>query len=360
MAMNKFLLLSVFTFAALTIEAQQFRGQWKGYFSDKSTSFQGWGGDRCEYVLEIETKGTTVSGYSYTYFTQGGKRYYTICKLTGYLNKAKKYIEVKETERTKTNVPVTIRNCFQVHKLYYEKGDGSEVIAGEWIPAPQQSGDCGYGYTFLERRSLYTMVPGYNRSAAPGNAVKKPASPPVAKAPVKSHAPIAKASPAKPKIQEKISDKPPIAANKEFQATITDKEDQRKKTEMITPSTTFMNRDLTVLKTIRVENPVITVNVYDNAEVDGDSISLFFNGKLILKNKRLCEKGYLMELAVDTDKFSNELIMHAENLGTIPPNTALMVVKDGTKRYEVRISSDLKNSGVIRFVYGGNHASATD
>ena len=43
--------------------------------------------------------------------------------------------------------------------------------------------------------------------------------------------------------------------------------------------------------------------------------------------------------------------MYAENLGSIPPNTALMVVTDGDNRYEVRISSDLQKSGVIRFIH---------
>ena len=42
--------------------------------------------------------------------------------------------------------------------------------------------------------------------------------------------------------------------------------------------------------------------------------------------------------------------MYAENLGTIPPNTALMVITDGHHRYEVRITSDLEKSGVIRFM----------
>jgi hypothetical protein len=43
--------------------------------------------------------------------------------------------------------------------------------------------------------------------------------------------------------------------------------------------------------------------------------------------------------------------MYADNLGSIPPNTALMVVTDGNNRYEVRISSDLEKSGVIRFIH---------
>jgi hypothetical protein len=42
--------------------------------------------------------------------------------------------------------------------------------------------------------------------------------------------------------------------------------------------------------------------------------------------------------------------MYADNLGSIPPNTALMIVTDGTKRYEVRITSDLQKSGTIKFV----------
>ncbi len=352
--MNRFLLISILIFSATAADAQQFKGQWKGFFSDKSTTFQGWGGDQCEYVLEIETNGSEVSGYSYTYFTQEGKRYYTICKLTGHLNKSKKYIEVRETERTKTNVPVNIRNCFQVHKLYYEKGNGSEIIAGDWVPAPQQSGDCGYGYTFLERRLLSTVIAGYNKRLPPNQAAGKssPANA-VAKAPVKTVSPKAAI---KPNAPSKPSENA-VALNKESKPVIEEKTDSRAKTDMITPLTSFKNRDLEVLKTIRINNPVVTVNVYDNAEVDGDSISLFYNGKLILKNKRLCEKGHSLELTVDTDRVSNELIMHAENLGTIPPNTALMVVRDGAKRYEVRISSDLKKSGVIRFVYGGaDHA----
>ena len=108
--MKQFLYLLLLVFITTQSTAQNFTGQWKGEFVDNSTAFTGWGGDRCEYILEIECTGTKVTGYSYTYFSDGGKRYYTICKLSGTLNKINKTIEVKETERTKTNVPVTIRN----------------------------------------------------------------------------------------------------------------------------------------------------------------------------------------------------------------------------------------------------------
>ena len=60
-----------------------FSGQWKGGFVDNSSSFIGFGGEKIDYVLELETQGSEVTGYSYTYFADQGKRYYTICKLRG-------------------------------------------------------------------------------------------------------------------------------------------------------------------------------------------------------------------------------------------------------------------------------------
>ena len=115
----------------------------------------------------------------------------------------------------------------------------------------------------------------------------------------------------------------------------------------------FERRKSDIIKTINVENETIKIELYDNGEVDGDSISLFYNGKVILAHKRLFEKPIMVELPVDND-IENELVMYADNLGTIPPNTALMIVYDGKKRYEVYMTSDLRKSAVIRFRHKNN------
>jgi hypothetical protein len=39
--------------------------------------------------------------------------------------------------------------------------------------------------------------------------------------------------------------------------------------------------------------------------------------------------------------------MFANNLGAIPPNTALMLIYDGKKRYEVRLSSSLEKNAAV-------------
>jgi hypothetical protein len=41
--------------------------------------------------------------------------------------------------------------------------------------------------------------------------------------------------------------------------------------------------------------------------------------------------------------------MHANNLGAIAPNTALMLVYDGKKRSEIRLSSNLEKTAAVRF-----------
>jgi hypothetical protein len=40
--------------------------------------------------------------------------------------------------------------------------------------------------------------------------------------------------------------------------------------------------------------------------------------------------------------------MFADNLGTIPPNTALMIVTDGDKQHEIRLSSSFEKNATIR------------
>ncbi|MEJ7675812.1 MAG: hypothetical protein WKF59_24675 [Chitinophagaceae bacterium] len=73
-----------------------------------------------------------------------------------------------------------------------------------------------------------------------------------------------------------------------------------------------------------------------------------------MSHKRLTDKPITLTLNSDADRGINELVMYAENLGEIPPNTALMIVRDGDNRYEARITSDTEKNGTIRFSYKPN------
>lgn len=110
----------------------------------------------------------------------------------------------------------------------------------------------------------------------------------------------------------------------------------------------FATREKVFQKEIPVNGDSIELNFYDNAEIDGDSISLFLNGKLIFEHVRLTEKAYTVKLAVSDLEESNELIMVAENLGAIPPNTSYMVALVGDKRYDAQLASTENSSAMIK------------
>ena len=99
---------------------------------------------------------------------------------------------------------------------------------------------------------------------------------------------------------------------------------------------------------IPLEGDSIELRFFDNVQVDGDSITLFLNDKLMFTHIRLTEKPFVVRLPVNELNESNELTMVAENLGAIPPNTAYMVAIVADKRYEVNLSSTEETSGMIR------------
>ncbi len=115
------------------------------------------------------------------------------------------------------------------------------------------------------------------------------------------------------------------------------------------PVVQLEKRDKDVIRTIPVENDSISISLYDNGIIDGDSITLIFNNTIIVAHQLLSNKPLTLYLKIDRGKSSNELMMYAENLGSIPPNTALMIINDGNHRHQVNVSSSKSSNGVISF-----------
>ena len=110
----------------------------------------------------------------------------------------------------------------------------------------------------------------------------------------------------------------------------------------------YAERENVVTDEIAVESDSLKVDFYDNGEVDGDSISVFFNRQLMAFNQKLGTRAVHFDIKLDSAKAINELTMFADNLGTIPPNTALMIITDGKKQYQVRLSSNLQKNATVR------------
>ncbi|MBP8115025.1 MAG: hypothetical protein KAY50_06690 [Chitinophagaceae bacterium] len=110
----------------------------------------------------------------------------------------------------------------------------------------------------------------------------------------------------------------------------------------------YKKRDKEIVNEIEVESDSLRIDVYDNGEVDGDIISVFYNEGLILNSQKLTHKSIRIDVVLDSTKEYNEVSMYAENLGLIPPNTALMIVNDGKNKFNIRLSSNLEKNATIR------------
>lgn len=104
-------------------------------------------------------------------------------------------------------------------------------------------------------------------------------------------------------------------------------------------------REVRISRIIEVQKPNIRIKVWDGGTVDGDVVTLFLNGKRILDKHRVNKSKYNVSVTLAED--NNFLILHAEDLGSIPPNTIAVSVDDGVKEQILVLSSDLKVSGAI-------------
>jgi hypothetical protein len=105
------------------------------------------------------------------------------------------------------------------------------------------------------------------------------------------------------------------------------------------------------IQEILVDTGDIRLDFYDNGEIDNDSISVLVNNNLVLSNEKLGLKPISLTVRMDDSRLMQEVIMKAENLGSIPPNTALLIVTAGKKRYKLFLKSTDKRNAAVRFIY---------
>lgn len=109
------------------------------------------------------------------------------------------------------------------------------------------------------------------------------------------------------------------------------------------------NRKIETIDAVYYKTDSLELTLYDNGEVDGDTVSVLMNGEVIMPRVGLSTNAVRKKISTVNTGDSIQLIMYAENLGSLPPNTGLLIVYDGKDRYEIRFSGDLKKSAAIVF-----------
>ncbi|MES2848509.1 MAG: hypothetical protein V4685_05605 [Bacteroidota bacterium] len=108
------------------------------------------------------------------------------------------------------------------------------------------------------------------------------------------------------------------------------------------------SRTTIVAKKIITQADSVKIVLYDDGEIDGDIVTIFDNGKIVVNKLTLTKAPYQIMLALPIDGAVHTIELMAENEGSIPPNTAYMLVLADDKRIEIKASSDkLSNAAIV-------------
>src|SRR5690606_35085895 len=111
----------------------------------------------------------------------------------------------------------------------------------------------------------------------------------------------------------------------------------------------MLERKLASPHIVHFTSDSLVLALYDNGEIDGDTVSVSLNGVMILEKQGLKTAALKKTIPVPSGTDEMTMILFAENLGKYPPNTGLLVVRDGDNVYQVHFSADLTQNAAIIF-----------
>jgi hypothetical protein len=127
------------------------------------------------------------------------------------------------------------------------------------------------------------------------------------------------------------------------------KAEPEKAAPVVKAAVDIVNRTIETIQSVNYVSDSLVLTLYDNGEVDGDTVSVLMNGELIMPRVGLSTNAVRKTIYAKDIPDSIQIVMYAETLGSLPPNTGLLIVYDGTERYEIRFSGDLKKNAAIVF-----------
>lgn len=357
--MKKIFLLLLLLIPILHTSAQDLTGIWRGTFY--STKLENMFGSDNKYEVQIDNAGRACKGVTYSY---QNTRFYGKASLIGMWSPSSKNIVFKEDKLLEYKIQgddggVYMFTCY----LSYRKESNKEILEGDYTSVHYKTGkDGGSGKIYLEKVPVSDFkkedfIIKKEKKEQKEQQQKQQLPPPVKPKKeniVKKTPPVIKKTP--PVTPPKKTTPPPsLPPKKEDPPQDVVKNDPIiKKPEIIKPAElpkVLTERKNELVKTIFTPGPEISIELYDNGEIDGDIISVFQNGRLIASHQTLSTTPITLKVKIDENNPDQEIVMVAENLGTIPPNTALMIVKSGGNRYDLRISSSEQKNAVVRFKY---------
>ena len=360
------ILLLLSTFA----NAQKLTGIWRGNFVQKQYSalygitIQ----DRYKYEIQLnQLVNNALQGVTYSYKTTV---FYGKTSLQGIYTKGTNNVLIKELRMLELKIEDFSEPCMMTCNLEYAKVGNKETLTGTFTSTNMKNKeDCGSGTVYLEKvpesdfeKEDFLKKP-LNPIKPETGSIKRnlvpPTNPVVPKK--QENGTTKKVTPNVPKTKYKpgaedalVTTKPKEIVKNKPEAT--EKVEGNKPTENNIAPIKPLAKELTdrannLVKTLYVDEGEIEVALYDNGEIDNDTVSVYHNGELVIPHGRLSGTPLTVKIKVDAEHPTHEFIMVADNLGEIPPNTSLMTVTAGKKRYSVFLTSDEQRNAKVIIQY---------
>ncbi|MBC7902582.1 MAG: hypothetical protein H7Y27_04140 [Gemmatimonadaceae bacterium] len=367
------LILVLMLFWGPVASSQDLSGIWRGSFVSTEKGITNLFNleERYKYEVQIDQRSKQFKGVTYSYKTTV---FYGKAAADGTVNPKTGKVMLNELRLLELKMSPDSYACWMVCMLQYTKNGEEEFLEGKFSSYRESdSSFCGRGTVFLRKvassdfyKEPFVIKRELEKQKAVERALaKKKVTTPLNKTTTaKTSAATTKPPVKKPVTTPPVAKKttpavtqPPVAKKDPKSAPVTAPVETEKKSPVV--KTTFptiippvlKNRSNEVVETLVVNTNEITVNLYDNGTIDHDTVSVYLDKKLVLSRQMLTTVPLSLKLKMDEANDYHELVMVAENLGDIPPNTSLMVVKAGDKTFEVRITSTEQKNAMVIFKY---------
>ena len=320
-------------------QTEDMTGLWTGLMYNDTTELS------YRYEIAISEKNGSLIGYSQTFFILDGKEYFGVKKLKITIDGNK--VITQDLKLIDNNYPIKPpKGVYVINVLNFETKNSIGVLSGVFETNRTRQYAPATGYIHVEKRidvsksDLVKHLQGMGLGDELSFIEKEKSTEPAAVVKTKEikEEPVAKAKPVKQKIV------------KEKEQTVV-KNDAKKPAEPQPnkPAQNLNDRIIETIQSVNYTSDSLVLSLYDNGEVDGDTVSVLMNGEVIMPMVGLSTNAVRKTIYTKDIKDSIQLVMYAETLGSIPPNTGLLIVYDGKDRYEIRFSGDLKKNAAIVF-----------
>lgn len=106
------------------------------------------------------------------------------------------------------------------------------------------------------------------------------------------------------------------------------------------------DRTVTVIDTFPLTSKRITISIWDDSKVDSDVISLKVNDEWLIKYLEAKKDKTTFKYILTQPE--NYIVIRADDIGVIPPNTTALEVSDGKNKHMIVLNADLGKSEAIK------------